>query len=102
MGAQYDSMTYAGEYFDDVQQIAEMLVEQGVIEIDDDDNCADIDSDTLRVLSGLEIQCENYWSGEGFYVGFESCDWTNYQNLLDEYKRITGRDGEIHDFVQVN
>lgn len=102
MGVSYDSMTYAGEYFDDVQQIAEMLLKQGVIEIDDDENCADFDSDTLSVLSGLDIQCENYWSGEGFYVGFQAYDWKGYQCLMDEYKRITGRDAEIHDFVQVS
>ena len=102
MGIQYDAMTYVGEYFDTELEVAEMFVEQGVITLAVDQDIESLDSDWLKHLSGLDIQCENYLTGEGYYVGFEAGDWKGYQKLLDEYKRVTGRDGEVHDFVQVN
>ena len=98
MGVCYDAMTYAGEYFNTERDAAEMLVEQGVLVLESDESIEDIDSDWIRELSGLDVQCENYFTGKGYYVGFEAGDWKGYQKLLDEYKRITGRDGDIHDF----
>ena len=101
MGVCYDVMTYAGEYFNTRHDVAVMLLRTGVITIDEDTMLEELYTDDLRELSGLDIQCTNYFTGEGYYVGFEAGDWKGYQYLLDEYKRITGRDGDIYDFVRV-
>lgn len=102
MGVEHSSYTYVGEYFEDVESIACMFIEQGLLVLDTDDSVEDFDSDVLMELSGLDITCENCYTGEGYYVGFEAYDWKHFQQLLDEYKKITGREGDVHNFVKVH
>ena len=106
MGVSYDSMTYVGVYAGDSMVDAEnYLVQRGLLEIGELDSafCGDIQS-MYDMGFPLNVQCENYYSGRGWYIGFEtdasSCK--DFDGLIAKFKELTGDDAEIITFEQVN
>jgi len=106
MGVCYDSMTYVGIYAghtkDDAEQylIAKGLLKAGELEA--------VYGDDIQAMSGqgfpLNVQCENYWSGEGWYVGFEThpSSYKDFDGLIEEFNKLTGDIAEVLTFEQVS
>lgn len=106
MSVDYDSMIVVGEYFPTVEAIIQHLIKQGVLtegEFEDTYNgCRDTLCEQL-FGDGFEIICANCWTGKGFYMGYESYDWKQYDYLIQEYKDRVGSDAvEVHSFVRVS
>lgn len=106
MGVSYDPMTYIGVYAGDSKVDAEnYLVHRGLLEIGELDSKYDGDIQYMSQMGfPLEVQCENYLSGRGWYIGFET-DASSYKDFewwIAKFKEITGDDAEVLTFMQVN
>lgn len=100
MGVSYDAMTYIGVEIDGDQADAEQWLK---------DNTNFTDGEIEACIEGcsdrkLEVQCHNYYSGQGYSIGYEVCvsDYKNFDTILAEFKLVTGVDGEVIQFEQVN
>lgn len=100
MGVSYDAMTYIGVEIDGYQPEAIRWLKE---------NTSFTDAEIEDCIEGmrdrkLEVQCHNYYSGRGYSIGFEvnAADYKNFDTLLAEFKLVTGVDGEVFQFEQVN
>jgi len=52
----------------------------------------------------LNVQCENYFTGRGYYVGFEThlASYKDFDGLIADFKKLTGDDAEVITFEQYN
>lgn len=103
---QCDSMTYIGKYAGDHQGDAEdYLITCGLLKVGEleDKYGGDIQY-MFQMGFPLNVQCENYFSGRGYYVGFEvdPSDYKSFDSLLAEFKQLTGDEGEVIQFEQYN
>lgn len=102
MGIEHSAYTYVGVYTDDVGQ---WLVDQGFIDNievfeEEYDGCYDY---AVTTLLSMDVTCENLMTGEGFYIGFETYDWKEYQSLINRFNEIVpGEHAEVHNFVKVH
>jgi hypothetical protein len=106
MGASYDSMTYVGIYAGDTKDDAEQyLIVKGLLKAGE---LEAVYGDDIQAMSNrgfpLNVQCENYWSGEGWYVGFEThpSSYKDFDGLIADFKKLTGDDAEVLTFEQVS
>lgn len=106
MGVEYRDMTYIGVYAGESRQDAEkyliakgLLVEGELEEKYDDDIQAMYDQGFP-----LKVQCQCYYSGNGYFIGFEThpSSYKDFDGLLSLFKNITGDDGEVLSFTQVH
>ncbi len=104
MGVAYSSETVIGEYFETRLNIAEALFKRGFIEGLSEEDLEEIDLEELveSIDDTLSIVCENAWSGEGFYLGYEGYDWRNYEHLISEYTLLVKGHAEVHQFTRVH
>lgn len=106
MGVSYDSMTYVGVYAGDSKDDAEnYLVHRGLLEIGELDKKYGGDIQYMFQMGfPLDVQCENYLTGEGYYIGFEThaSSYRDFDGLIAEFKELTGDDAEVITFEQVN
>lgn len=102
----YDAMTYIGIYAgyskDDAEQY---LISKGLLKVGELDA---VYGDDIQAMHDqgfpLNVQCENYYSGRGWYVGFEvdPSDYKSFDRLISEFKELTGDDADVITFAQVN
>lgn len=106
MGVSYDSMTYVGVYAGDSQQQAEEylincgLLNEGELEYTYHDDIQAMYDQGFP----LNVQCENYYSGRGYYIGFEThaSNYKDFDGLIAKFKELTGDDAEVITFEQVS
>lgn len=106
MGTEYTAMTYIGVYAGDTQESAEKyLVHRGLLEVGelDKDYGGDI-QDMFDMGFPLQVQCENYLTGKGYYIGFETfpSSYKDFDGLIAKFKDITGDYAEVLTFEQVS
>jgi hypothetical protein len=106
MGVSYDSMTYIGIYAGDSKDDAEQyLIAKGLLKPTE---LEVIYGDDIQSMYDqgfpLNVQCENYYSGRGYYVGFEThpSSYKDFDGLIAKFKELTGDDAEVITFEQVN
>ena len=106
MSVCYDSMTYVGIYAGDSKDDAEQyLIAKGLLHAGE---LEAVYGDDIQAMYDqgfpLNVQCENYYSGRGYYVGFEThpSSYKDFDGLIDEFKKFTGDDAEVLTFEQVN
>lgn len=106
MGISYDSMTYIGVYAGESKVDAEnYLVHRGLLEIGELDESYGGDIQAMYDMGfPLNVQCENYLSGRGYYIGFEThaSSYKDFDGLIAKFKELTGEDAEVITFEQVN
>lgn len=106
MSVDYDSMTYVGVYAGDSKEDAESylincgLLKEGELE----DKYGDDIQYMFRMGFPLQVQCENYFTGEGYYIGFETfaSSYKDFDGLITKFKELTGDDAEVITFTQVS
>lgn len=105
MGVEYRDMTYIGVYAGSrVTDAEKYLIAKGLLEEDELDEKYDGDIQAMYDMGfPLKVQCECYYSGEGWYIGFEThpSSYKDFDGLLARFKEITGDDGEVLSFTQV-
>lgn len=106
MGASYDAMTYVGIYAGDSQDDAEQyLIAKGLLKPGE---LSAVYGDDIQYMHNLgfplNVQCENYWSGVGYYIGFEThaSSYKDFDGLIAKFKELTGDDAEVLTFEQVS
>lgn len=104
--ANCDAMTYVGIYAGDSKDDAEQyLISKGLLKPTE---LEVIYGDDIQAMANqgfpLNVQCANYFTGRGWYVGFETypSSYKDFDGLLAEFKRLTGDDGEVISFEQWN
>lgn len=106
MGVCYDSMTYVGIYAGDTKQEAEQyLIDKGLLSVGElEDKYGDDIQYMFQMGFPLNVQCENYFTGRGYYVGFETypSNYKDFDGLIAKFKEVTGDDAEVLSFEQVN
>jgi hypothetical protein len=106
MGVSYDSMTYIGVYAGDDKSDAEgYLIDKGLLKEGELENKYGGDIQYMhRQGFPLNVQCENYWSGVGYYVGFEThpSSYKDFDGLIAKFKELTGDEAEVLTFEQVS
>ena len=106
MGISYDAMTYVGVYAGDTKDDAEnYLVHRGLLEIGELESKYDGDIQYMSQMGfPLDVQCENYMTGEGYYIGFEThaSSYKDFDGLIAKFKELTGDTAEVITFEQVN
>lgn len=106
MGVSYDSMTYVGVYAGDSKVDAEdYLIQKGLLK---EGELESKYGDDIQYMSQmgfpLDVQCENYLTGEGYYISFEThaSNYKDFDGLVAKFKELTGDDAEVITFEQVN
>lgn len=106
MGASYDAMTYVGIYAGDSRDDAEnYLIHRGLLDIGELESKYGGDIQYMsRMGFPLDVQCQNYWSGVGYYIGFEThaSSYKDFDGLIAKFKELTGDDAEVLTFEQVS
>lgn len=106
MGASYDAMTYVGIYAGDTRNDAEnYLIHRGLLDIGELESKYGNDIQYMSQMGfPLDVQCENYWSGVGYYIGFEThaSSYKDFDGLIAKFKELTGDDAEVLTFEQVS
>lgn len=106
MGASYDSMTYVGIYAGETKDDAEQyLIDKGMLKVGELDSSFGGDIQYMhRMGFPLNVQCENYWTGQGYYIGFETypSSYKDFDGLIADFKKLTGDDAEVLTFEQVS
>lgn len=106
MSISYDSMTYVGIYAGDNREDAEQyLISKGLLKSGELESAYGDDIQYMYKLGfPLQVQCENYWTGDGWYIGFEThpSSYKDFDGLIAKFKELTGDDAEIITFEQVN
>jgi hypothetical protein len=106
MGVSYDAMTYIGVYAGDSQDDAEQyLIAKGLLKAGELEAVYDGDIQYMFSMGfPLNVQCENYLTGEGYYIGFDVCpsSYKDFDGLIAKFKELTGDDAEVLTFEQVN
>jgi hypothetical protein len=104
--ADYDAMLYVGIYAGDSKDDAEQyLIAKGLLKPTE---LEVIYGDDIQSLSDmgfpLNVQCENYYSGRGWYVGYETSpeSYQQFDRMKAEFKKLTGDDAEVLSFTQVS
>lgn len=104
--ADCDSMTYIGVYAGDSKDDAEQyLIDKGLLKVGELESAYGDDIQGMYDQGfPLNVQCANYFSGRGWYLGFEvsPSDYKTFDRLLAEFKQLTGDDGEVISFEQWN
>lgn len=105
MSYSYDSMTYIGVYAGNSKVDAEYyLVQRGLLEVGELDEAYGGDIQAMYDVGfPLQVQCENYLTGRGYYVGFETypSSYKDFDGLITKFKELTGDDAEVITFIQV-
>lgn len=104
MSYDYDSMTYVGIYVGADQCDAEQyLIAKGLLMTGELDAIHGGDIQDMRSVP-LNVQCENYLTGRGYYIGFEThaSSYKDFDGLIAKFKELTGDDAEVITFTQVN
>lgn len=106
MGVSYDAMTYIGIEVEGCKDDAEQwLIENGLLQV------GELEKDyggEIQAMSSLgfplDVQCRCYLTGEDYFIGFEvnPSEYKLFDGLLTQFKDITGVDGEVLQFEQVN
>lgn len=106
MGVSYDSMTYIGIYAGDSKDDAEQyLIAKGLLKAGE---LEAVYGDDIQAMYDqgfpLNVQCENYFSGGGYYIGFETypSSYKDFDSLITKFKALTGDEAEVLTFEQVN
>lgn len=106
MGISYDSMTYVGVYAGDTEDDAEQyLIAKDLLKAGELEGVYGGDIQYMfRMGFPLQVQCENYFSGRGYYIGFEThaSSYKDFDGLIAKFKELTGDDAEVFTFEQVN
>lgn len=106
MSYSYDSMTYIGVYAGHSKVDAEnYLVQRGLLEIGELDDAYGGDIQAMSDCGfPLNVQCENYLNGRGWYIGFEThpSAYKDFDADIAKFKELTGDDAEVITFTQVN
>lgn len=105
MSVDYDSMTYVGIYAgEDSEDAEQYLIDKGLLKIGELDSKYDGDIQWMFNLGfPLKVQCENYMTGEGWYIGFEThpSSYKDFDGLIAKFKALTGDDAEVLTFTRV-
>lgn len=106
MGVEYDSMTYVGVYAGDFKVDAEeYLIAKGLLK---DGELENVYGDDIQYIFSmgfpLQVQCENYWTGVGYYIGFQThaSSYKDFDGLIAKFKELTGDEAEVLTFEQVS
>lgn len=106
MSYSYDSMTYVGVYAGDTDDDAEQyLIAKGLLKAGELESVYGGDIQYMfRMGFPLQVQCENYLTGGGYYIGFETdpSSYKDFDGLIAKFKQLTGDDAEVITFTQVN
>lgn len=106
MGVEYDAMTYVGVYAGDSQDDAEQyLIAKGLLKAGELEDVYGGDIQYMYQMGfPLNVQCENYWSGRGYYIGFEThaSSYKDFDGLIAKFKELTGDEAEVLTFEQVS
>lgn len=106
MGVSYDAMTYVGIEVNGWQEDAEQwLIDHGVLQTGqlEEEFGGDIQY-AFHIGFPLQVQCRCYLTGEDYFIGFEvsPSDYKRFDGLLAKFKEITGVEGEVLTFEQIN
>lgn len=106
MGIEYRAMTYVGIYAGESQEDAEQyLIDKGLLaEGELDEKYGDDIQYMHKMGFPLQVQCECYLTGEGWYIGFEThpSNYKDFDGLITKFKEITGDEAEVLSFEQVS
>lgn len=106
MSYDYDPMTYVGIYAGDTKCDAEQyLIAKGLLKPTELEVLYGDDIQAMYDIGfPLKVQCENYLSGRGWYIGFETdpSSYKDFDSLITKFKELTGDDAEVITFTQVN
>ena len=106
MGVEYDAMTYVGVYAGDSRDDAEQyLIAKGLLKAGELEGFYGGDIQYMYQMGfPLNVQCENYWSGRGYYIGFEThaSSYKDFDGLIANFKELTGDEAEVLTFEQVS
>lgn len=106
MGISYDSMTYVGIYAGDTRDDAEQyLIAKGLLKPTELEVRYGGDIQYMSMMGfPLDVQCENYMTGRGYYIGFEThpSNYKEFDGMIVKFKELTGDDAEVLTFEQVN
>ena len=96
MGVDVTAMTYIGVHVDDAE---EYLVSKGVLKEGELEEKYGGDIGYMPECP-LEVQVVSYYSDQGYYVGFEvsPSDYKKFDDLIAEFKALTGDDAEVESF----
>lgn len=100
MGVSYDAMIYIGVEVEGGRREAKQWIKENTTFTDEEiEDCLEDASDRK-----LEVQCENYYSGKNYFVGFEvsASDYKIYDQLMAKFEMLTGVNAEILTFSQIN
>lgn len=104
--ADYDAMLYVGKYVGSWKGDAEdYLIACGLLKAGELELIYDDDIQAMSDMGfPLNVQCENYYSGRGWYVGYETSPecYQQFDRMKSEFKKLTGDDAEVLSFAQVN
>lgn len=101
MGVEVSSYTYVGIYVRSWEDVEPYLIEKGLLKEGELDEKYGGDLGYMPDCP-LSVQNVSYYSDQGSYIGFDT-DASNYKefdNMLAEFKRLTGDDAEISTFEQ--
>lgn len=106
MGVEYNSMTYVGVYAgEDASDAEQYLIDKGLLQIGELDDKYNGDIQYMYNLGfPLKVQCENYMTGEGWYIGFEThpSSYKDFDGLISKFKEITCDDAEVITFTRIS
>lgn len=106
MGVSYDSMTYIGVCVEGDRRDAEQwLIENGLLQVGELEKEYGGDIQSMFDFGfPLQVQCRCYLTGEDYFIGFEvsPSEYKQFDSLLAEFKEITGVDGYVLTFEQIN
>jgi hypothetical protein len=106
MSIDYDSMTYVGVYAGDRPADAEQyLIDKGLLQIGElVEKYGDDIQYMFRMGFPLQVQCENCWTGEGWYIGFEThpSSYKDFDGLIQRFAELTGDTAEVITFTRVS
>lgn len=104
MGVECTSYTYVGIYAGDSQDDAEQyLIAKGLLKAGELEGVYGDDIQSMYDQGfPLNVQCANYFSGRGYYVGFETdaSSYRDFDGLIEQFKKLTGDDAEVITFEQ--
>lgn len=102
MGVECSSCTYVGIYAGDSKDdVEEYLIAKGLLKVGELDSAYGGDiGDMYDQGFPLSVKCANLYTGEGWYLGFETdvSEYRLFDDLLTEFKNLTGEDGDVITF----
>lgn len=100
MGLECNAMIYIGVEVEGYRADAKQWIKENTTFTDEEIEDSLEDSSDRN----LEVQCENYYSGKNYFIGFEvsASDYKIYDQLMTKFEMLTGVNAEILMFSQIS